>query len=225
MLRRCRVARAAASENVEYAPKNKGVVLLPFELFEYSLFFISLLGYAGTFRWLTKINLFAVPVVVFSFIICTAYLFALLGLLRPGAYLLFVVGLCLAVSHCIRLLLSFRTLNFNAPSAGIHLVAAGLYLAPLLFFIWRIPTDFYLFQNDEYSHWALSTKVIASTHALFGAESGVAFKSYPPGTSLFHYYVVKYFGYSESRALLAHISLTLSAFAAVFGSILPKRPI
>lgn len=105
---------------MEYAPKNKGVVLLPFELFEYSLFFISLLGYAGTFRWLTKINLFAVPVVVFSFIICTAY---------------------------------------------------------------------------------------------------------PPGTSLFHYYVVKYFGYSESRALLAHISLTLSAFAAVFGSILPKRPI
>jgi hypothetical protein len=189
------------------------------------LFYISLLGYAGAFSKLANVRIFALPVVIFSFIICLEYLFSLLGLLRFGANIIFVVGLCLALICSVQICRRFKIVNFNAYSCAVYIAAAALYLAPLVFFVWRIPSDFYLYQNDEYSHWALSTKVIATTDALFGADSGVAFKNYPPGTSLFHYYVVRFFGYSETKVLLAHIGLTLAAFAAVFGSILPRRPL
>lgn len=47
---------------------KKGAVL---PLLEYSLFFVSLLGYAKTFRQLTKVNFFAVRIIAFSTIICT----------------------------------------------------------------------------------------------------------------------------------------------------------
>jgi hypothetical protein len=195
------------------------------QVVKFLVFVTSTLGYVGALRRYLNVKPVAAPFVTFCSIICVLYVFSLLGLLQLGAYVIFAVGLLLAAFWYAGLRRNLEQKNFDAASVAPYIPVAVLYLAPVVFFSWIIPPDFYLHENDEYSHWALSTKVIASTNALFQADSGVAFKSYPPGTSLFHYYVVKLFGYSEARVLLAHIVLILSGLAAVFASILDRRPL
>ncbi len=63
---------------------------------------------------------------------------------------------------------------------------------------------------DEFSHWGLASKEICQRHTLWGADSPVHFRSYPPGTALFHYFMLWPGTFSEGGTYAAHAMLMLA---------------
>ena len=77
---------------------------------------------------------------------------------------------------------------------------------------------------DNFSHWAVIVKYLLGADRLPGADAGiVAFRDYPPGSSLLIYYVCRYAGHSRGIMLLAQNSLILACFYAVFGIVKERR--
>lgn len=77
---------------------------------------------------------------------------------------------------------------------------------------------------DNFSHWAVIVKYLLGADRLPGADAGiVAFRDYPPGSSLLIYYVCRYAGHSQGIMLLAQNSLILACFYAVFGIVKERR--
>ena len=77
---------------------------------------------------------------------------------------------------------------------------------------------------DNFSHWALLVKYLLLTEELPQAgDALLAFRDYPPGMSLFLFYVCRYAGHSQGMMLLAQNSVILSCFLAMFGIVKERR--
>ena len=77
---------------------------------------------------------------------------------------------------------------------------------------------------DNFSHWAVIVKYLLSAGAFPGADTMlISFRDYPPGSSLFIYYVCRYAGRTQGMMLLAQNSMILACFLAVFGIVKEKR--
>ena len=71
---------------------------------------------------------------------------------------------------------------------------------------------------DNFSHWALVVKDLLLTGELPGADTSlIPFRDYPPGTSVFIFYICRYLGHSQGMMLLAQNSVLLACFFALFG--------
>lgn len=81
-----------------------------------------------------------------------------------------------------------------------------------------------LIHYDNFSHWAVIVKYLLSAGKLPGADiTLIPFRDYPPGSSMFIYYVCRYAGHSQGMMLLAQNSMILACFLAVFGIVKEKR--
>ena len=81
-----------------------------------------------------------------------------------------------------------------------------------------------LLHYDNFSHWAVIVKYLLSADRLPGADTAiVAFRDYPPGSSLFIYYVCRFAGHSRGMMLLAQNSMIFACFYAVFGIVKETR--
>ena len=77
---------------------------------------------------------------------------------------------------------------------------------------------------DNFSHWAVIVKYLLSADRLPDADTVlVAFRNYPPGSSLFIYYVCRLAGHSRGMMLLAQNSMIFACFYAVFGIVKENR--
>ena len=81
-----------------------------------------------------------------------------------------------------------------------------------------------LLHYDNFSHWALIVKYLLLTDGFPGADTEmIPFRDYPPGVSVWIYYVCRFAGHSQGVMLLAQNSLLFSCFLAVFGIVKEER--
>lgn len=159
----------------------------------------SLLGYAAFVARRWRLPFGVAMFVGVSSILVVLYAAALAGVLRTASFLVLALGLllCAASAGTVEGRSTLRRLC--APA----LVGYGI--AALLLWL-RLRGQEYA-QWDEFSHWGLYTKTLATTHTLPGADSAVILKTYPPGAAIWQYFVTRAVGFSEGHVYFAQALL------------------
>lgn len=86
-------------------------------------------------------------------------------------------------------------------------------------------TNFVFIFNDEFSHWGLVLRNMTAQQSLITADSIVNFYSYPPGASIFQYFISLFEGYHEGYFYTAHLILMLAALSAFISPAQEKKHI
>ncbi|WP_338209128.1 ABC transporter permease [Lactiplantibacillus paraxiangfangensis] len=176
-------------------------------------FALALIGYSSTMRWL-RINPYLTWITGILVQIMLLYVFAMLGWLRIGIWVVTSLGVGLLIA---RLILGyFGKIAFHYE--GLHLFDAwmiflGFIMALVLF---RSP----LIHYDNFSHWATIVKFLTYTGHLPGpSDTIISFTSYPPATALFITQFVTFTGFSSGTMLVAQFILIWAASYAIFATL------
>ena len=177
---------------------------------------LSMWGYFFAVFRFGKVKVWFVPAVSMTGIGLVLFWGALAGALKQTADLLLLGGLAGSVIFLI--LLCRKKIRFPGLSLCGVCFAAGTAV-----FVW-LTLDLKLVHYDNFSHWALIVKYLLSADQLPGADTElIPFRDYPPGSSLFIYYICRYAGHSQGVMLLAQNILILACFFSVFGVVREKR--
>lgn len=177
---------------------------------------LSMWGYFFAVFRFGKVKVWFVPSVSMTGIGLVLFWGALAGALKQTADLLLLGGLAGSVIFLI--LLCRKKIRFPGLSLCGVCFAAGTTV-----FVW-LTLDLKLVHYDNFSHWALIVKYLLSADQLPGADTElIPFRDYPPGSSLFIYYICRYAGHSQGVMLLAQNILILACFFSVFGVVREKR--
>ena len=177
---------------------------------------LSMWGYFFAVFRFGKVKVWFVPAVSMTGIGLVLFWGALAGALKQTADLLLLGGLGGSVIFFI--LLCRKKIRFPGLSLCGVCFAAGTTV-----FIW-LTVNLKLVHYDNFSHWALIVKYLLSADQLPGVDTElIPFRDYPPGSSLFVYYICRYAGHSQGVMLLAQNILILACFFSVFGVIREKR--
>ena len=76
---------------------------------------------------------------------------------------------------------------------------------------------------DEYSHWGIYIREMASTHQLWTIETNAAHPDYPPGNALWQYFFTLIPGYNEGIVYLAQFVLLITPLLVIFENICRKQ--
>ncbi|GEM_PF-1742404 len=165
---------------------------------------LCLLGACFGFTRFTKYSVEISPFFVVTSCITTLYLFAYAGLLTLGVYCLLLLGgalLFTIIYDCIRFPVRIFD-SYLTPGFSVWLVFAvtlGLVASNNIFMF-----------GDDLMHWAPHTKAMFSHQGFMTKGDYLFHKSYPPGARLFHYFYYSLSEFSEGRALLAQVLLSLA---------------
>ncbi len=119
-------------------------------------------------------------------IVLTLFLFGIVGILNVGVYFLLVAAVILYILSGYKIIKdkTYKTLMKNLITPGAIIFIFAFVVLSLLNH-GKIPDGW-----DEFSHWALSVKSAVTKDILStNASSGLMFKNYPPGVTLFLYFV------------------------------------
>ncbi len=181
-----------------------------------ALLFLSFWGYFFVIYRFGRVKSWFVPVVCMAGIGLVLFWGGLLDRLAAAADLILTAGLgcfILFLILCVR-----RKIKRPAWNLFRVLFVAGAVVFALL------SLDLKLIHYDNFSHWALIVKYLLSADRFPGADTVLLpVRDYPPGSSLFIYYVCRYAGRSQGIMLLAQNSMILACFYAVFGIVKEKR--
>ena len=177
---------------------------------------LSMWGYFFMAFRFGRVKVWFVPVVSMTGTGLALFWGALAGVLKETADLLLLGGLAGAAVFFV--FLCRKKIRFPGPSLFGICFAAGTGVFALL------TLNLKLIHYDNFSHWALIVKYLLSAGQFPGAGTElVPFRDYPPGSSLFIYYICRYAGHSQGVMLLAQNSLVFSCFFSVFGIVREKR--
>lgn len=181
-----------------------------------AVFVLSVWGCGFAVHRVLKIHAYFTPVFTMAGISLILYAGGLFGALRPAAYLVLAGGL--AGSAYFFCLLLRRKTGIHMPGFfGVCFGAVALVFAGLILHL-------KLLHYDNFSHWAVMVKYLLSAHRFPGLDTEmVTFLDYPPGSSVFIYYVCLFLGRSQGVMLLAHNALIFACFLAVFGVVEERR--
>ena len=181
-----------------------------------AVFVLSAWGCGFAAHRVLKIHAYFTPVFTMAGISLIVYAGGLFGALRPAAYLVLAGGL--AGSAYFFCLLFRKKTGIRMP--GFFGVCFG---AVTLAFT-RLILHLKLLHYDNFSHWAVMVKYLLSANRFPGADTElVTFLDYPPGSSVFIYYVCLFLGRSQGVMLLAQTALIFACFLAVFGIVEERR--
>lgn len=209
-------ALAETIERREDAGKERQQMVQIWDIGRAALLFLSLWGYFFVIYRFGKVKSWFVPIVCMAGISLTLFWGGLLDRLAETADLILAAGM---VCFLLFLILCVRG-KVRGPGWSLCgvIFAAGTGIFALL------SLDLKLIHYDNFSHWAVIVKYLLSADQFPGADTVlIAFRDYPPGSSLFIYYVCRYAGRSQGVMLLAQNSMILSCFYAVFGIVKEKR--
>lgn len=209
------------------------------------LLVLSLAGLVLGAVKLARVPAGASLLVVLSSAIVFLYLAALAGLLEPGAIALLWLGVAIGVvsvfapaegslkAQLAGVVGNMRPRAIASAVAGAGRTLPGSLWHSLFFivlavvavlFVLRLSDNFVFVAWDEFSHWALTSRLMVMDDALHGANSPLYFETYPPGTALIQYLFANTLGYSESAVLFAQVLLTAAAFIAALSGV-TRRPL
>ncbi len=152
---------------------------------------------------ITKLPLAVCALVSLSVILIVLVPSAMLGLLWPVAWAIFIVGLAWLVVE----VFSWRTTLLSRPEVVVFAgacVLAWWYLRDTSFASW-----------DDFSHWGLTSIELLRTHRLPGPASVVMLKDYPPAESLFHYFDLRLSDIRDGAVISANALLLLLPIAGL----------
>lgn len=180
------------------------------------LFLLSLWGVLFTVYRFGKVKIWFVPVICAAGISLILFWGGLFGRLALAADLVFLAGLA---GSCVFLYCVIKgTIRFPAWSLFGVCFATGI----IVFII--LTVNLRLLHYDNFSHWALIVKYLLTEGSFPGNDDAlISFRDYPPGSSVFIYYVCRFAGHSQGVMLLAQNSTIFSCFLAVFGIIKERR--
>ena len=180
------------------------------------LLIASLTGYCCFIKAKTGIRKEFIPLAVFSSLSLLLFAGGLADLLFMTAAAIYFVGL----------LLCFYTV-YLIKKKKISLGKPGLFEFCFLFtgaFFLILSLFLKLQHYDNFSHWALVVKHMLTTDRYPAVQDSIiSFKDYPPGASLFLYYVSRFWGNSQGILLAGQNLLLLSGFLAIFGIVREKK--
>lgn len=180
------------------------------------LLFLSFWGYFFIVHRFGKVRKWFVPVVTMAGIGLVLFWGGLLDCLALTADLILLGGLA-GFSVFLFLFIKGKVLLPKGSLCG-FCFALGTAAFALL------SLNLKLLHYDNFSHWALIVKYLLSTDRFPGADTVlIPFRDYPPGSSLFIYYICRFAGHSQGMMLLAQNSLIFACFYAVFGIVEEKR--
>jgi len=184
-------------------------------IIRFILFFATVVGYILFILDKTKMQIEFAPIVVFSIITVLMFLAGLLNVMLYAAGTIVLLGVILFVNFTIKKKLSpfFQKRNVNIGT--LFIIIAFIY-----FTLFLQGTKFIYY--DDFSHWGVVVKDMLFFDRLPNLQYNpgygfITFTSYPPGSSLFVYFVSKIIGYSESKMMIAQIYLMLACLFAFFG--------
>ncbi len=177
---------------------------------------LSMWGYFFVVFRFGKVKIWFAPIVSMTGMGLVLFWGALAGVLKQTAGLLLLGGLAGAVSFLV--LLCRKKIYLPGLSLFGVCFAAGIVVFA------RLTLSLKFVHYDNFSHWALIVKYLLSADQLPGADTElIHFRDYPPGSSLFIYYICRYAGHSQGVMLLAQNSLIFACFFSVFGIVREKR--
>lgn len=183
----------------------------------YLLLVLSMFGY-GLFLY-KRFNIKAelIPVTVFSAITVIMYAAGLLNVMYSATLLVLAAGLFL-FAYLIATK-NIRLLDFKGiftPGIIVFLVGCAA-----VFFLYRGAR---LYHYDNFSHWGLIVKHMWLKNRLPNfSDTVISYKTYPPGSAVFIYYITKIIGKSEGKMLIAQNILLLSCALTLFAFIKNKK--
>ncbi|WP_373033762.1 hypothetical protein [Sulfurovum sp.] len=171
---------------------------------------LPLLGYALFFHLQFKKVISVSLFFSITFIITTLFSFGMFSLLQFGANLLFSLGTLLLLYILYR---DRKTVigQLSRPPLVIFIV-----FSVIAFFLFK---DAYLFFWDEYSHWGPFIKEMFYTHHFYDASSVAAHLNYPPGISIWDYFVLLHTDYQEGVLYFAYFMLLFSSTLMMYEKI------
>jgi len=137
-----------------------------------------------------------------TLIITILYLFGMFDYLKTGTYLLYYGGIILFVVMSI----VYNKLVFKALKS-VPFIMFTLMSVLYLYFM----KDAHFFFWDEYSHWGAFIKYMYSTNSFYDLNTAAAHLNYPPGISLWDYFIIKPFDYSEGNIYFAYFLIIFSS--------------
>lgn len=180
------------------------------------LLVLSFWGYFFMIFRFGKIKSWFIPAVCMAGIGLSLFCGALLDVLDLTANLILaggIVGFAVFLIFCVQ-----GKVSRPEWSLGKFCFLAGTAIFVLL------SLNLKLLHYDNFSHWALIVKYLLGADRLPGADTVlIPFRDYPPGSSLFIYYVCRFAGHSQGMMILAQNSMIFACFYAVFGIVKEKR--
>jgi len=168
------------------------------------LVLLPIFGIATIFNIKFKKNISVSVFFSITFIITIMFIFGISNFLQLGLYTLFYGGIIALVVMSI--FYKKEVLN-NLLSVPIVIYT----LISILYLYFMQDAQFFFW--DEYSHWGKFIKYIYYTNELYDLNTSASHLNYPPGISLWDYFVVKFFEYKDANVYFAY-------FLFIFSSIL-----
>ncbi len=176
-------------------------------------FALALIGYSSTMRWL-HVNPYLTWITGILVQILLLYIFAMLGWLKPGIWIVTSLGVGLLL---LRLILGYYgKVAFHYE--GLHLFDAWMIFLGFVMALVLLRSP--LIHYDNFSHWATIVKFMTYTGHLPGAsDTIISFTSYPPATALFITQFVTFTGFNSGTMLVAQFILIWAASYAIFATL------
>ena len=153
-----------------------------------------------------KVDVHFIPIISFSSIIILLFFAGILNILFVTTFLLNSV-LLVYLLHIVKT----KRWNRDFLTVGFFFTAILLVVFAALF------KGTILTAYDDFSHWGLMAREIIQNDQLPNFETPfLMFKSYPPGSALFLYYISKIMGYSEGILFFGQAILLLSGILPFF---------
>ena len=174
------------------------------------LILLPVLGVALTLRKQLKLSDSLAILCAVSGILIGVFLGALTGFLQGSVYALTGLGMFLLLWE-FYLNIKDKTLPFSFPFLLLFLVLPMLY--------WLVHAESKPMFWDEYSHWGIYIREMATTHEFYTGDTNAAHPDYPPGAPLWHYFFTLLPGYSEGAVYLAQFVLLITPLLILFEKI------
>lgn len=176
-------------------------------------FSLAIIGYSSFMRWL-HINPYLTWITGILVQIILLYIFAMLGWLKAGIWIVTTLGVLLLAARLVLGYLGKVSFHYE----GLHLfdgwmIFLGFVMALVLY---RSP----LIHYDNFSHWATIVKLMTYTgHLPTPSDTIISFTSYPPATALFITQFINFVGFSSGTMLVAQFALIWAASYSIFATL------
>ena len=181
------------------------------------IFFISVCGYFLFYSIKVRKHPSLFPVLFISFVSPTLFFFGLANKLPAGVMAINVSGILLGAFS----ILFVRKDIINDLFRPI-LFPSVVFFAIGLIWIFCITRNVGISHWDDYTHWYRICKMMYAENA-FPTKRDLMYRSYPPGTGLFIYYVTKNISFSADNCLFAQACINLSCCTAFFSFLKTNR--
>lgn len=172
---------------------------------------ISLLGFSLFINRKFKVKKEFTLILVIAVISVALVIFGIINIIKYASFIIFISGLILFIYEFIKCD-KRKLLSINNILMGVIILYFSI-----------IVTQMHLEHYDNFSHWAVIVKDMLQIDSLPNINSTlVTFKSYPPATACFLYFVCKIAGSQEVVMMLGQVLITVSASITFLGFINEK---